>query len=420
MFLPTELLWDNQIVEIISPGQPNSNAGPDFIDARIKIDNTLWAGNVEIHVKASDWEKHNHDKNHAFDNVILHVVYDFDKEVYNSKGRKVPTIALTFDETVWKNYQHLIANHSGIPCTKTIDNADPLTVQLWLQALGVERLTEKIESINQLLNDTLNDWEEVFFRLLAHAFGFHINTLPFDLLAKNSPYKILKKHSNSLQSTEALLFGQAGFLFDNYTDDPYYNTLKKEYDFLRNKYTLKSIDVHLWKFLRLRPGNFPTIRIAQLAGLLSKSQSLLANILQADSLKALQTTLHCAPSEYWQTHYIFNKSSGKNLKSLGQLSANSILINAIIPFYFAYGTLTANGELKDRALECLEKLPAENNSITENWKKLGICSTNAFESQALIQLINRYCSKKRCIECRIGIKIIIKNKNGRLAQYNHS
>jgi hypothetical protein len=400
------LQWDNQTIEIIHTGQPNTDAGPDFIDARIKIGDTLWAGNVEIHVQASDWENHNHDRNPAFDNVILHLVNNYDKDIYTSKGRKVPAISLKFNETIWENYQELIANQSWIPCAGSVKKADPFTVQTWLQALGIERLKDKTGEMNEHLDKTLSDWEEVFFRQLAHAFGFHVNASPFDLLARNTPYKIIKKHCDSLQTIEALLFGQAGFLLNNYSGDIYYNNLKETYDFLRNKYNLKPIDVYLWKFLRLRPGNFPTIRIAQLAGLLNKNQSLLTNLLKTETLKELQALLNCKTSAYWETHYIFSKTANHKIKQLGQLSANSIIINTIIPFYFAYGELTSKAGLKIRALEFLEKIPAEKNATVKNWEELGIFITNAFESQALIQLTNRYCSKKRCIECRIGMKII--------------
>jgi hypothetical protein len=414
MFQQANLTWDNDSIEILHPGHTNTNAGPDFTDARIKIGDTLWAGNVEIHVNASDWELHNHDKNSAYNNVVLHVVGNFDKDIYTAKGRKVPTIALPVDEKVWDNYQTLINTQSWLPCASSVSKIDQFTIQSWKQSVGIERLHAKVDQIQQNLDSTTNDWDEVFFRLLVHSFGFHVNTVPFSLLAGSTPYKVVRKHSSNIAELEALLFGQAGFLFDDYNDDTYYTSLKKTYAFLQAKYNLKSVDVHLWKYLRLRPVNFPTIRIAQLAGLLYKNQELLSDILHVRTLEELQNLINCATSEYWHTHYLFNRASKNASKSLGKNSANSIIINTIIPFYFAYGELNGKDNLKEKALEFSELLPSEKNSIVTNWQEAGIRASNSFDSQALIHLANAYCAKKRCVDCRIGIKIIAENGNAKI------
>jgi len=414
MFRLEDLSWEAENIEILHPGYTNSNAGPDFTDARIKIGGTVWAGNVEIHVNASDWELHNHDKNSAYNNVVLHAVYNYDKDVYTAKGRKVPAITLKFNGKLWDSYQSLLLSHSSLPCASTLSKIDSFTMQSWIQSLGFERLNDKVEQIRQNLGTTHNDWEEVFYRLILQSFGFHVNAVPFSLMAQNTSYKIVKKHSGNISDLEALLFGQAGFLFDDYNDDDYYNQLKKNYDFLRAKYNLKSIDVHLWKYLRLRPVNFPTVRIAQLVGLLCKNQALLANILNVGSLEELQNLLNCETSPYWQMHFLFNRASKKINKSLGLNSANSIIINTIIPFYFAYGELNEKPELKDKALMFAENLPSEKNAILTGWKKAGVRSLNSFDSQALIHLTNRYCSQKRCIECRVGVKIISVDENAKI------
>lgn len=414
MFQQTNLTWDNDSIEILHPGHTNTNAGPDFTDARIKIGDTLWAGNVEIHVNASDWELHNHDKNSAYDNVVLHVVGNYDKDIYTAKGRKVPTIALPVEKKVWNNYQTLINTQSWLPCASSVGKIDQFTIQSWMQSVGIERLHAKVDQIRQNLDITTNDWDEVFFRLLVQSFGFHVNTAPFSLLAGNTPYKVVRKHSSNIAELEALLFGQAGFLFDDYNDDTYYTSLKKTYAFLQAKYNLKSVDVHLWKYLRLRPVNFPTIRIAQLAGLLYKNQELLSDILSVRTLAGLQNLINCGTSEYWHTHYLFNRSSKYTAKPLGKNSANSIIINTIIPFYFAYGELNGKDNLKEKALEFSEILPSEKNSIVTNWQEAGVNASNSFDSQALIHLANAYCAKKRCVDCRIGIKIIAESGNAKI------
>lgn len=416
MFPQSHFAWNAENIEILHPGHSNTNAGPDFTDARIKIGDTLWAGNVEIHVNASDWELHNHDKNSAYDNVVLHVVGKYDKDVYTAKGRKVPTIVLPVEGKIWDNYQNLINTHSWLPCATLVNNIDNFTVQSWLQTVGFERLHNKVDQIRLNLSSTTNDWDEVFFRFLVQSFGFHVNTVPFCLLANHTPYKVVKKHGSNIIELEALLFGQAGFLFDDYSDDAYYNELKKIYTFLQAKYNLKNIDVHLWKYLRLRPVNFPTIRIAQLASLLYKNQEFLSNIIRVGTLEELQNLINCTTSKYWHTHYLFNRLSKNAEKPLGITSANSIIINTIIPFYFAYGEINGKDNLKERALEFSEQLPSEKNSIVTNWKEVGVTATNSFDSQALIHLTNVYCAKKRCVDCRIGIKIIGKHGTAKIQE----
>lgn len=393
-------------IEILNIGQKNIDAGPDFFNAKVKIDNTVWAGNIEIHINSSDWVKHSHNKNKAYDNVILHVVYNNDMQITRSTGEPIPTIELKFDKKLYSNYQDLIKNEQWISCENEINNIDGFIIDFWLNSLLIERLENKSEYILKTLKQNNNNWEETFYQQLAKNFGIKINQQPFEQLAKSLPLKYLSKHKNNLLQIEAFLFGQAGFLETNVDGDDYYSKLKKEYSFLKNKFNTKPIEKHLWKFLRLRPSNFPTIRIAQFASLIYKSSSLFSKIIESDDLIEIKKYFSVSTSEYWHTHYVFNKTTKKKIKKTGDVFTNSLIINTIVPFLFVYSKSKDNDDYKIRALKFLEKLPAEKNSIINNWKSLGMPVPNAFYSQALIQLKNEYCNKKKCLYCQIGNRII--------------
>jgi hypothetical protein len=405
-----DIILDSERIEIIYPGEINSNAGPDFTNAKIKIGETLWVGNIEIHVNASDWYTHNHNKNAMFDNVILHVVWKNDTHVYTSKGRKLPTMELKFDSSLWNKYEELTNSLARIPCEKYIPSVESVTIVSWLSTLAAQRLESKIEGMAKDMLLTTNNWEEIFYRQLLRNFGFHVNSEPFSLLARTLPFKVLEKHSGNLKQIEALLFGQAGFLQDDFSNDPYFLSLKSEYEFLKAKYDLKSIDVHLWKFMRLRPANFPTIRIAQFAGMVCKQKSLLTSVLKCNSIRELQQVLTSTVSEYWETHYHFGSQSKRHTVDLGIGSVNTIIINTIIPFYFLYGKKMSDNIHCNKALTFLENIPPEKNSEINIWKENGVIPKNAFDTQALLFLKKEYCHKKRCVECRIGAKILIKNR----------
>jgi hypothetical protein len=409
LFQNTDMLWEGENLEILFNGELNTDAGPDFTNAKIKIGNTVWAGNLEIHCNSSDWYRHNHDKNHAFDNVILHVVSNHDCEVYTSKGRKIPSIEIKYKPHFWENYYRLMHQEKWIPCADKISQVDSLVITSWISTLAVERLSEKTSEIEKNHEALISNWEEIFYKQLTKSFGFHVNTLPFELLTTTLTYKTLQKCQNDIIQTEALLLGTAGFLNDDYLDEPYYCKLKKEFYFLQNKYNIKPIDSHLWKFLRLRPGNFPIIRLAQLAALIKSSESLLPDILNADTPEKLRRILIHPLSEFWNTHYSFHHPSEVSEKMMGKDSADTIIINTIIPFLFIYGRFNAKPELEDRALQLLEQLPPEKNSVINNWKQCGVKAKNAFDTQALLQLKNKYCDKKRCVNCRLGTAIISGN-----------
>lgn len=421
--LPEEFLqyiWENKLflsenlktsasenVEIIDVGKRNTNSGPDFFNAKIKIDDTIWAGNIEIHKKSSDWQKHNHQTDKAYNSVILHVVENNDLPVKRKNKELIPTIILNYPERLQTNYQNLLNAKTWIACQNQFHKVDPVILQLRFNRLMIERLENKTDEILERLEQNKNDWNETFYQMLAKMFGFKVNAVPFELLAKSLPLQILAKNKNNLHQLEALLFGNSGLLNNQLLGDDYYLNLRNEYSFFYKKHQLKGIESHLWKFMRLRPVNFPTIRISQFAALIHRSHGLFSKIIEIENINNLKELFKVQASEYWHSHYNFNKTSKINsVKELGDNSINTLIINVVIPFLFVFGEKQNKNYLKNRALEFLEKLPPENNSIITNWKNLGIEVHSAFETQALLQLKNIYCEKKKCLNCQIGVKLV--------------
>ena len=407
LYDPSSLVTQNEEeVAVLKPGEQNFNAGPDFLNAKLRIANTTWAGNVEIHINSSDWFKHNHHQDKAFNNVILQVVYQNDKAVNLQDGSQVPTVEVKFDRRLYENYQLLVNSNKWIPCQERLRMIDPFNIKHIIHALTVERLKEKSDDIAQTLEFTGNDWAETFYIHLAKNFGFKINAVPFEMLARSLPFKYIARHKDNLLQIEALLFGQAGFLNDQF-DDEYYRLLVREYRLLRSKFNLKPVEKHLWKFLRLRPCNFPTIRLAQFARLLFRSSSLFAQIVETENLKQLKRHFNMTASGYWDNHYNFKSESDSRLKkSLGVISFNNIVINTVVPVLFVYGDRNDKNRLKERALSFLTEMPAEDNHIIRKWKQMEYHPENAFETQGLLQLRNKYCRRRKCLNCRIGNKII--------------
>lgn len=309
LFNKEELLDANGNKIIVeNTGLHNHDAGPDFFNAKIKIGDTTWAGNIEIHIKSSYWETHKHHTDKAYDNVILHIVLENDKDVFNTKGNKIQTCELKFNKSHLASYEGLINSENIIACNNYINDIDKFTLNSWLTALLIERIEQKTSELKQILKFTNNNWEEAFYISLAKAFGFKVNALPFELLAKSLPSIILAKNKNNLFQIEALLFGQAGMLKKLNINDAYFSSLKKEYNFLKAKYKLKSIDPHLWKFLRIRPANFPTIRISQFAHLIYKSSHLFSKIIKESDTKKIMQLFNIEASIYWQTHYTLERN----------------------------------------------------------------------------------------------------------------
>lgn len=408
------LTQNGQKVTVISPGSKNNDAGPDFFNAKIKIGETTWVGNVEVHIHSSDWNKHGHQTDDAYNNVVLQVVENNDAEIKRPKNDEIiPTAVLKYDKKLRQKYDELLRNNTTwIPCEPHINKVNEMTVSFWLNKLLVERLEQKAGRIKQRLSQNKNNWEEAFYQQLARNFGFRVNAEPFELLAKSLPLLVLAKHKNNLTQVEALLFGQAGFLNDTGTeknrDDDYFSTLKKEYEFLQHKFKLKPLESHLWKFLRLRPSNFPTIRIAQFAQLIHQSSGLFSKIVEAGSIDKIRSFFSVETSEYWKTRYTFGKISKQRPKRLGENAFQTIIINTVVPFIFVYAEERGTQSMKDKALEYLETLKPENNSVVKRFKELGIEAGNAFESQALLQLKKQYCTNGRCLQCQIGDELIRK------------
>jgi hypothetical protein len=411
-----ESLVDNEKNKIIilNPGEYNRDSGPDFFNARISVAGTVWAGNIEIHTKSSHFDNHGHQNDPAFNNVILHIVSENDKRVYNSKGEEILTAKISFDPAYYEKYISLINNPYIIACQDDIKEFDAILVRHWLNTLIIERLQSKSESILKIFSETGNDWDETFYRLLARYFGFRVNTEPFEMLATALPYRIIRKHSDNIFQIEALLFGTAGLLetglFKEALSDEYYSNLVKEYSVLSAKYSLQPLHGWLWKFSRLRPSNFPTIRLSQLAALLSVSGGLFSRVLEAADIKHIKGLFEVSASAYWNDHFVFARESRNVIKHTGSQAIEILLINSVIPLIFVYGQMRDNQELSERALSFLEEISPEGNTIIAEWEAAGLLAESAFYSQALIQLRNEYCKKRKCLDCRIGNKIISQGK----------
>ncbi len=400
---------DSQSISIINAGFLNSNAGPDFLNARIIINQIEWIGSVEIHLKSSDWLQHNHQQNLAYENVILHVVWQADKAIHRQDGSIIPTLVLKdlTDDALIKNYNQLIENQDIIPCARQFEGVDSIKKLSMLDKAIMQRLEQKAKIVHEFLEENNQDWEEVTYRLLAKNFGFKLNAEPFLKLAENLPLKILQKHKNNLLQLEALMFGVAGFLEKTEIPDQYWQSLKQEFDFLKAKYQLgnKVLNLHEWKFMRLRPSNFPTVKIAQFAVLIAQESNLFSVFINLNDPKSLQKNLKISQSKYWKEHYVFGKLSD-NVPSLGKDAVQNIVINTAVPLLVAYAQNQDNQDFIDKAIGHLENCPAEQNHITTIWKDLGLKISNAFDSQALIQQYNQFCLPKKCLNCTIGVSIL--------------
>ena len=396
---------DGEKLEIIDVGRNNTDAGPDFFNAKIRIGETLWAGNVEIHTCSTEWFRHNHQWDKTYDSVILHVVLKADSEVYRRDGDKIPQLELNYSKQIEFNYDNLFLEQKWIPCSDKISLVPSIFIQSFKSALLTERLEQKMNSIEQLLSENNQHWEEAFYITLARSFGFGTNSQAFESLAKSVSISILGKHKENILQLEALLFGQAGLLNTDIGDE-YLVRLKKEYDFLQVKYGLVPIEGSQWKLLRLRPDNFPHVRIAQFAALIHSSKKLFSKIVENPQIEAMRRLFETEPSAYWKSSYLFGHKSSLHTKKLGTQSINGIVINTVVPFLFCYASHKNNDELKNKALQMLEELPKENNSIVNGWTNLGLESKNAYDSQALIQLKKQYCDERKCLGCRIGHKVL--------------
>ncbi len=408
---------DNRVVEVIDPGLHNRHAGPDFFNAKVKIDGTLWVGNVEIHDKASDWFAHGHDHDPAYDNVVLHVCGKIDAVARTSSGLVPPQMQLSVPQHVAEHYEELLRTDHYPPCYRIIPNLSKLLIHSWMSALQTERLEQKIEAIKQRVKFCDGSWEAGYFVTLARNYGFGVNSDAFEAWAKSIPLHAVDHHRDNLLQVEAIFMGQAGLLDlqavpERYQqaalNEGYFARLRNEYLYLAHKFGLTPIDHKLWKFLRMRPQNFPHIRISQLAYLYYSRRAGLSQLVECDNVAALSDALSTQVTPYWETHYVFGSESAKNGKHLSPFSINLLIINTAVPMLFAYGRYKGNEKWCDRAFDLLEQLRAENNHIVRMWQDCGLTVDNAGDSQALIQLKKEYCDKKDCLHCRIGYEYMKK------------
>ncbi len=396
-------------IEVKRTGYHNHDAGPDFMNARIRVGDTLWAGHVEIHQKATDWFQHGHHHDPAYRNVILHVVLMDDRQAPESDSiSHIPCVTLQhrITHSLLDRYEHLLANQQWIPCAEHFQEVETFTVRHWLNRLQVERLNAKQTLIERLLSENNNDWQETLHQLLARNFGFKVNAEPFERLAKSTPYRIIGKHTDQPFQLEALLFGQAGMLGGSYSD-AYPRQLQEEYEFLQQKYRLIPMEPHEWNHLRLRPANFPTVRIAQIAQFLSHAKGLFHLFLNADTLERLRPIFQVETTSYWHDHYWPDKKAKESRpKRLGKKSIDNLMINTVVPFIFSYGQIREELAMVDQAINLLETMPPEQNSILKKWESLGAPHKNAGHSQALLHLKKHYCDAKQCLSCEIGMAIL--------------
>lgn len=399
---------EGESIAILKTGFYNTHAGPDFSQAKIKIGSLEWVGNVEIHINASEWQQHKHHHDKAYDNVVLHVVWKNDKVIARSDGSQVPTLELKnrIEDSLLLNYKNLINHPAAIPCAHALNEINSLTKISALDKALAQRLENKARVILKAFHENNNDWEETFYQLLGKNFGFKVNSEAFHALTKAVPFRSLLKHSDKLLQLEAMLFGTAGLL--EKVKDDYAQSLQREYQLLQSKFNLdkKQLNESQWRFLRLRPANFPTLRIAQFATLLSVRKNIFSLILATESIVELKQLFDVTQSEYWQAHYRFDKKSKRPVPGLGEAAIENIIINSIVPTLAAYSIYKDESIWMDRAVEFLSKISAEKNSIVSEWKALGWPVNSAFDSQALIELKNNFCNRRLCLQCTIGHTLI--------------
>ena len=412
-------------LQILHPGIHNTNGGPDFHQAKIKIGGQIWVGNVEIHIKAGDWHRHTHTDDIHYKNVILHVVYENDKDLFLHQPGDLPVLEMAdyIIASQWQSYQRWMVSKTWIPCQNELGKVDQLTWTAWKDSLLPERLEEKSKRILSTFDKTNSNWSETLYRIMARNFGFKVNADAMEMLAESLPQSILGKHKSDPFQIEALLFGQSGLLHAA-RHTGYGLELKIEYEFLAKKYNLVPMSVAAWNFFRMRPSNFPTIRIAQFAALICGSEHLFSKLLEESDIQEIKQLFRVTAHTYWQNHFRFevidpqlkieapevenskDRNASKSSGRLGESSVENIIINTVAPILFAYGKIMGNDPMVDKGLYMLETCRPEDNVIIRKWSELGVTSAHAGDAQSLIQLYNAYCQSKRCLQCRVGLKLL--------------
>lgn len=407
---------DGKSVEVIDAGLQNPDAGPDFFNAKVIIDGTLWVGNVELHLKASDWFLHHHDEDERYDSIILHVVEESDATVHRRNGLLMPQLVLPIPATLHEGYQELLHEDRYPPCYRSIGDLSKLMIHSWLSALLYERLGTRCNQIQQRFEQHDQNWNDALFCTLARNFGFGVNGDAFDAWARSIPFRAVDKHRDNLLQIEAIFFGQAGLLDlqalpsyyrDEARNESYWQQLCKEYAFLAYKFDLHPISFSLWKFVRMRPDNSPFVRMAQLAMLYYNGEATAARLVDAPDVDVIRSLFRVGTSPYWDTHFTFGSTpTVARPKIVGESALDLLLINTVIPFLYAYGQRRDDATYCDRAIALLEQMPAESNFIIRGWRSCGLSVSNAADSQALIELKRSYCERHDCLRCRIGYEYL--------------
>lgn len=398
---------DGEPVSIIRPGIHNSNAGPDFLEAQLRVGEKVWIGHVEIHVNASDWHRHGHGTDPAYDNVVLHAVFNPDKRINLAHGGEMPVMDLSqfIDLSYRERYSELMENLREVPCADKLHRVRNITREMWLDRLSIERLERKTSDIQSLVTNNRGDWRETSYQLLARNFGFKVNAHGMVFLAESLPYSLLSHHLDSRFQIEALLFGQSGLLHKDHEDE-YARELWLEYKYLKRKFRLSAINPAAWKRLRLMPANFPEVRISQFAHYLHLHQDFFTSLTQIHNVSHAVSDFKVEASQYWQNHSAFDRVCKQRKVALGKGSVENIVINTITPVLFAYGRHKVKQQLVDIALRLIEELKSENNKIVRSWRANGLALKSARDSQACLELYNEYCAHKKCLNCMIGAELI--------------
>lgn len=398
----TLVTTENNPIQVIYPGLLNTNQGPDFLNAKIRIGETTWVGSVEIHINSSEWNEHNHSNDANYNNVILHVVWKEDVKL------NLPFATLVLQDRVSNvllgRYEEMMLTTGFIPCEQHVARADEVVIQIWKERMLIERLQHRTTKVVELLENNGTNWEETFWWMIARNFGLKVNSDSFEKIARSVPVKVLAKHKNQIHQLEALLLGQAGTL-DKQFAEAYPNMLRKEYAYLRKKYNLQKVHYPLY-YLRMRPANFPTLRLAQLAALVHSSQHLFSNVIAASKVIELRQLLNVTANDYWHYHYLFDEITTFSKKNLGAQMIDNILINTCIPVVYAYGYFNNNEGYKSKAVEWSREIPPEKNAITKGFEKLGMSNKTAHDSQALLHLKKNYCDCRHCLNCGIGNAVL--------------
>ncbi|MCK0191305.1 DUF2851 family protein [Arenibacter sp. F20364] len=399
----------NEDIQILDIGSHNLLSGPDFFNAKIQIDGQLWAGTVEMHINSSDWYAHNHELDPNYQNVILHVVWEDDCEVFRADNTVIPTLVLKdyISSTILKEYQKLFYHkeRSFINCGSEISNISDFVVQNWLEVLYFERLERKTDLVAQLLTTFNNDWERVFFILLSKNFGLKINGEPFYEIANRLPFPVVRKIQGNALQMESLLYGFAGFLDDDTIGGNYYDTLKREYAFLKAKYDFSDVPIQKPEFFKLRPSNFPTIRLSQLANLYTVHQSLFSKVINAKSVEEIYLVFNVTASEYWDNHYTFGKISKKYVKKLTRKFVDLLIINTVLPIKSSYAKHMGR-DVNEELINIISGITSESNTVISKFRTLKLQLPSAKESQAALQLYNEYCTKNKCLQCAVGHQLL--------------